>query len=202
MTKTTPKQDYHVGNLSPQLLVAARQILESVGPSKLSLRAVSKQVGVSSAAAYHHFPNRLDLVAHVAAQGFRELGKAIGRINLDLDKKSIIKQSLLAYYTFARNNPKMYQLMFGEELSGSQGNVTFAKARDEAFNHLVTGVARAINEAPEDSATITVAVSLWAYAHGLTSMVIQGAIVPSTEASNEHFVNKLFHGISSVLRDI
>ena len=68
---------YHVGNLAPQLLAAARTLLEEVGPTKLSLRAVSERVGVSATAAYHHFQNRNELISHLAAQGFAELAAAL-----------------------------------------------------------------------------------------------------------------------------
>ena len=71
------RDTYHVGNLAPQLLSAARDMLEEVGPTKLSLRAVSERVGVSSTAAYHHYANRAELIGHLAAQGFRELAKAL-----------------------------------------------------------------------------------------------------------------------------
>ncbi|WVM90740.1 helix-turn-helix domain-containing protein [Halopseudomonas pachastrellae] len=56
------RDTYHVGNLAPQLLAAARALLEEVGPTKLSLRAVSERVGVSATAAYHHFQNRNELI--------------------------------------------------------------------------------------------------------------------------------------------
>ena len=64
MSKTPQRarDTYHVGNLAPQLLQAAREMLEEVGPTKLSLRAVSERVGVSSTAAYHHYANRAELV--------------------------------------------------------------------------------------------------------------------------------------------
>ena len=67
------RDTYHVGNLAPQLLAAARALLEEVGPTKLSLRAVSERVGVSATAAYHHFQNRNELIGQLAAQGFAEL---------------------------------------------------------------------------------------------------------------------------------
>lgn len=71
------RDTYHVGNLAPQLLNAAREMLEEVGPTKLSLRAVSERVGVSSTAAYHHYANRAELIGQLAAQGFRELAKVL-----------------------------------------------------------------------------------------------------------------------------
>ncbi|MCP5581280.1 TetR/AcrR family transcriptional regulator, partial [Klebsiella pneumoniae] len=72
MSKTTERSrnTYHVGNLAPQLMLVAREMLEQVGPAKLSIRAISEKVGVSATATYHHYTNRIDLLSHLAAQGF------------------------------------------------------------------------------------------------------------------------------------
>ncbi|MEN0106875.1 MAG: helix-turn-helix domain-containing protein, partial [Pseudomonas sp.] len=111
MSKTPQRarDSYHVGNLAPQLLDAAREMLEEVGPTKLSLRAVSERVGVSSTAAYHHYANRAELIGQLAAQGFRELGIALRATDTDNSGLDKLRDASLAYFSFARANPALYQ---------------------------------------------------------------------------------------------
>ncbi|MFM6958585.1 MAG: TetR/AcrR family transcriptional regulator [Acinetobacter sp.] len=56
-----PRETYHVGNLEPQLLIQAKRMLEEVGPTKISIRAIAEQLGVSATAVYYHFANKDEL---------------------------------------------------------------------------------------------------------------------------------------------
>ena len=62
---------YRHGNLPVALLAAARQILDENGLESLGLRETARRVGVSATAAYRHFSSKNDLLASVAAEGFR-----------------------------------------------------------------------------------------------------------------------------------
>src|SRR6266404_3557169 len=66
---------YHHGHLREVLLQAAIQLIAEVGPAAFTLREVARRAGVSHNAPYRHFPDREDLLAAVAAQGFRELNE-------------------------------------------------------------------------------------------------------------------------------
>ena len=70
---------YHHGDLSRALVDAARRLLESEGPSALSLRAVAREAGVSPAAPYHHFKDKGELLDAVAHEGWLMLDEALGR---------------------------------------------------------------------------------------------------------------------------
>src|SRR3569833_3935703 len=68
---------YHHGDLRRALIDAARRLLESEGPSALSLRAVAREAGGSPAAPYHHFKYMSELLDAVAAEGWTMLDAAI-----------------------------------------------------------------------------------------------------------------------------
>src|SRR5260370_37166177 len=68
---------YHHGNLREALLEAAIRLIAEVGPTAFTLREVARRAGVSHNAPYRHFRDRDDLMAAVAAQGFRELTEAM-----------------------------------------------------------------------------------------------------------------------------
>src|SRR3954451_4133791 len=70
---------YHHGDLRRALIDAARRLLESEGPSALSLRAVAREAGVSPAAPYHHFKDKGELLDAVAHEGWTMLNTSIAK---------------------------------------------------------------------------------------------------------------------------
>ena len=70
---------YHHGDLRRALIDAARRLLESEGPSALSLRAVAREAGVSPAAPYHHFKDKGELLDAVAGEGWMMLDRLSSR---------------------------------------------------------------------------------------------------------------------------
>ncbi|BCD89081.1 TetR family transcriptional regulator [Pseudomonas solani] len=196
MSKTPQRarDTYHVGNLAPQLLDAAREMLEEVGPSKLSLRAVSERVGVSSTAAYHHYANRAELVGQLAAQGFRELG-AVLRIedggSTGLQK---LRDASLAYFSFARANPALYQLMFGPELASGEMPLDYIEARDRAFGELRRIIAEILGQGMDSAEVRRAALAGWSYTHGLASLVIHGVLQFPAGTTDARFVDSTLQG--------
>lgn len=188
------RTSYHVGNLAPRLLSAAREMLEQVGPTKLSLRAVSEKVGVSSTAAYHHFSNRAELVGQLAAQGFRELSLAL----IDRDRGSSgtakLRNASLAYFSFARSNPALYQLMFGPEVSLGEMTPEARKARLDAFGELQRIIGEYLQK-PVDSREVRQAsLAAWSHSHGLASLVIHNVIQFPEDMTDERFVDSSLRG--------
>src|SRR4051794_36605362 len=65
------RETYHHGDLSNSLVAAA---LEVIGKDEqLTLREVSRRVGVNHRAVYRHFADLTSLQAAVAEQGYRQL---------------------------------------------------------------------------------------------------------------------------------
>src|SRR5580658_4251245 len=89
---------YRHGNLPAALLAAARQILDENGLQAVGLRETARRVGVSATAAYRHFTNKEDLLASVAAEGFRELAAAMETGAAESDPLRAVG---LAYVEFA-----------------------------------------------------------------------------------------------------
>ena len=114
---TKPRETYHVGNLEPQLLIQAKRMLEEVGPTKISIRAIAEQLGVSATAVYYHFANKDELLSRLAATGFSELEFVLNQALAESTATTILKEVSLAYFRFAKRNPTMYQLMFGVQMT-------------------------------------------------------------------------------------
>src|SRR5277367_5189498 len=97
MDSTRP---YRHGNLPVALQAAARQILDESGMHAVGLRETARRVGVSATAAYRHFASKEDLLASVAAEGFRELGAAMEGATRGANPLS---RAGLAYVEFAQH---------------------------------------------------------------------------------------------------
>src|SRR3954465_8549124 len=95
---------YHHGALSRALVEAARKILETDGQAALSLRAVAREAGVSPAAPYHHFKDKVELLEAVAPEGWHELDVALSTARASTeDPRSRMTNLGVAYVCFARD---------------------------------------------------------------------------------------------------
>jgi AcrR family transcriptional regulator len=199
MKKTTSnsRTNYHVGNLSPVVVDAARAMLEEVGLAKLSLRAVSQKVGVSPAAIYHHFSNRGELVSLLAAQGFNELTEALEDRDRESWGATKMRLSFLSYFSFAIKNPALYQLMFGEEFTSTKRTPELQTARERAFGELKVIITEALDI--NDENTHNASLAAWAQIHGFASLVIHQAIQFPHGTTNEAIVENASRGLESLI---
>src|SRR5712691_11207355 len=132
-----PRKPYHHGHLQEVLLRTAIQLIGEVGPVGFTLREVARRAGVSHNAPYRHFSDREELLAAVAAQGFRELTHAM----LDAAKPQPnpldqLKRAGLAYVEFALRRPEHFTVMFEAPISKRKTPAS-AEAAEQAFGTLV-----------------------------------------------------------------
>src|SRR5271165_1633824 len=107
---TFPRRPYRHSNLPNALRAASRAILDEDGPDSVGLREAARRVGVSATAAYRHFSNKEDLLASVAAEGFKELAAAMETSAIESDTLCAVG---LAYVDFALQKRGLFRLMFG-----------------------------------------------------------------------------------------
>lgn len=68
---------YHHGNLSQALIAEAVTTVGNEGIEGLSLRRISTRVGVSHAAAYHHFADKAALMSAITVEAFTRLAESL-----------------------------------------------------------------------------------------------------------------------------
>ncbi len=102
-----------------------------------TLREIARRAGVSHNAPYRHFRDKDALLAAVAAQGFRELTRAM-RVPGERPSKALdkLKQSGLAYVAFAVRRLEHFTVKFDAPVSASK-DPEYTQASQEAFNTLV-----------------------------------------------------------------
>jgi AcrR family transcriptional regulator len=167
---------YHHGNLHQELLVKGLEQLKRVGPDKVSLRALAREIGVSQTAPYRHYADKNALLAALAAQGYSQLSHEIGQASLSVDDDEERFMAVgLAYIHFARTNPELYKLMFGSVLACSMDYPEFVEAGQQAFTVILDHVQQGINHklfAQKDPRML--GYGAWAMVHGIASLWIDG----------------------------
>lgn len=114
MVKKKATRPYHHGDLRAALLEVAEKALENGGSETLSLRELSRELGVSSMAFRNHFVNKQALLDALAQDGFNRLGVALNRAISDREQDfdtRIIKFAR-AYVRFAMKHAALFRLMF------------------------------------------------------------------------------------------
>jgi AcrR family transcriptional regulator len=174
---------YHHGDLRRALVEAATAIVAEDQNWEFSLREVARRAGVSHNAPYRHFPEKLDLLAAVAAEGFDSLRLAM--IEAAEGPKSPDDALVAigsAYVRFGTENPARYRLMFGAALAASKAALPplVGQAAAASRDVLATVVADGVRQnrfaaAPGDDDGLSIlALSAWATVHGLTMLIIDG----------------------------
>ena len=112
------RETYHHGDLSNALVAAALEVIAK--EEQLTLREVSRRVGVNHRAVYRHFADLTSLLAAVAEQGYRQLLIVLQEA-LDSAKRSAPEKRMEAlattYVAFAIDHSAHYRIMFGRRLN-------------------------------------------------------------------------------------
>jgi len=178
---------YHHGDLRNALLTAANKIMETEGPSGLSLRAVAREAGVSPAAPYHHFRDKAELLAAVAKQGFEALGHAMAQAR-DAEPDDPMLAMGVAYVVFARGNPTMYRVMTDcsrdkDDYPADPGDGVDPERPFQLVRRQLIASGAVAEDDEEGAHLITGA--LWCAVHGLAEMAGYDVFRPMIERMGE-----------------
>ena len=174
--KPAKRRTYHHGDLRNALLQAAWRIAARGGLRELTLR----EVGVTHAAPYHHFPTRTALLDAMAEVAFTGLGDAMEQASRGCDdpreRMFLIGR---AYIDFAREKPEQLEVMFrprNAELEGPAPE-TLAAVGHRAFAQLFDAVVacQAAGIAPAGSAH-DLALYAWTVVHGFSKLWAEGPL--------------------------
>lgn len=209
----TPKTNYHHGDLRNAVIARALEILEDGGADALSLRIIARDLGVSQPAPYHHFANRGDLLAALAARGFERLASGLQR-NLDAsaaqERRELgesIADLMRGYVRFAQKRPHLFQLMFNGDLERT-GHSDLALAASTSYRTLHEHVKSLLQAHEIDAEGAHATATIWSLQHGIASLIVGGAT--SSDAAKalsdvdgllEHAGNTLAQGFKAKVLD-
>ncbi len=169
------------------IVIAASELISSVGLDGLTLRRLADVFHVSAPALYAHFTDKNELLRAVAAREFDDLMADYRRIDEELgpdDPLSRIRSQAHTYVRRSRNDPELFRVMFlfPPDLGGlaSMPEGTELPAATQAFNMALDTVAQAIEQgAIEADDPLLVALTMWAGAHGIANVLLLGPNLPA-----------------------
>lgn len=171
------KTGYHHGDLSNQLVEAARQLVEEHGSERCTLAAACRIAGVSTAAPYRHFADKQELLHAVAERGFLGLSSQTRDYSKDFTEGSAEAIAAIgrAYVDFAVAQPGVFRLMFSateeDSVPDSLRNTAMA-----AYGVLLHQVAAHFALDEEAIKVREKALYLWTFVHGLSFLLIDGKL--------------------------
>ena len=142
----TPRGPCHPSDLANTLRRVARAMLDEASPDAVSLREAARRAGVSATAPYRHFANKEELLASVAAEGFKELAAAMETGATGSDRLGGVG---IAYFDFALQKRGLFRLMFGPILVERAKYPELDKAASAVFG-LLRRVAVSVDEWPRE----------------------------------------------------
>jgi len=161
---------YHHGDLPTALVRSAMEMLDEDGAVELSLRAVARRAGVSSAAPYRHFPDRTALLSAIAAVGYRQLMTELTAQHPAPANPEDLADLGVAYVEFALSRPGLFRVMFAE---GCDRTSPERVAAVEAIHAYLGAAVERIFDTDDPSA---VATGAWSLVHGLAFLFLDGKL--------------------------
>ncbi len=171
-----PRGRYHHGDLRRALVDASREIIAEQGAGALSLRGAARRLGVSHAAPLHHFKDKRELLAAVAAQGFDELATAMQRAEdrAGSDPRKRLNATGVAYVRFAAEHGALFRVMFGADLP-RDATAALEQSSKAAFQILVDAAREVVSESGVgDEELPVVTTAAWSVVHGLALLWLDG----------------------------
>jgi AcrR family transcriptional regulator len=141
MVKAAPRP-YHHGNLREALLRAAEKRLETGGVHTISLRELSRELGVSHTSPRRHFANKQALLDALALRGFERFDLILALATQDRGHNFQTRLTKLtrAFVSFAFKHSALLGLMFeAKHRAGAPRELL--EASEKAFGHAATAFA-------------------------------------------------------------
>jgi AcrR family transcriptional regulator len=148
---------------------AARSLLETDGIENLSMQAVADAVGVRAPSLYKRFANKQDLLRALTLDALAELQTAVEQGIQPSAPIANLERMASAYRNFAKQNPRIYRLIFAERQTGESDPVEL-QARLAAAGALL----RILQETLGPEKALMGARTLVAFLHGFLLMEMDG----------------------------
>jgi len=192
-----PLNSYHHGDLRDALVQAALQEAERGGPEAVSIKALTKKLGVSQPAPYRHFVDREALMQAVTAEAFRQFSAILRESIRKPSKQSKLSRFAQAALAFGLRRNGIYRLMFtSRTMAGAVSGSELRNAAMETFGLLLEAFeAPAIGLFRERQA-----LKIWAALHGMITLAEQGLLTGQlAHISREELLEEIVEQTKSAL---
>jgi AcrR family transcriptional regulator len=169
------KTGYHHRDLRQALIGAARQLIGAGQGADFSLSDACRMAGVTTAAPYRHFPDKMAIVDAVVAEAFLDM-TARARAAAEQFPAGARDRILAVgrvYLGFAIAEPALFRMMFGQRPGLAEGDIVTKSGRD-CFAYVLEEVIDYCGKNGVAGDARLVAIHLWTLVHGAASLTIDG----------------------------
>lgn len=170
------KSGYHHDDLRRALLDAALVRLRTGDVTSLTMQQLARAAGVSPGAPYHHFHDKLELIAALAEEGFSLWLEEVGRVAEEApDARAALLALAGGWVAFAARHPEHYRLMFLPEVGDRRRFASLHATSGKGLTILVELISRCLPRAPPGE-LLERAVAMWSAVHGFASLRNAGVL--------------------------
>ena len=177
---------YHRGNVAADLKAAALRLLNTERFEDISARRLCREVGVTYANFYNHFPSFDYLMLDIAADAFaNRVASNQAIIESHASRRDAMLEIAVATVEFAVKSPQLFRLMFGQ-IESEMGPPRF----DEEAGRSLRLLSRAVGATSIDDPN---AYAFFAFTQGLARIVSQKFLEAplKTAADRRRFVRRV-----------
>lgn len=201
-----PKRELQIPDMAAAIKDAAWSQIASDGASALSLRAISRHLGITAPAIYNYYASRDELVTALVIDAFDSLAESQLKAAATEPERPLdqLQACGRAYRRWAISFPERYLLIFGPPLAGYQMPRERVLPSSSRSLSVLVGIvetlraqgrlkAEGIPESPigdrayfeslrtlgieADHLSLTVAVLVWSRLHGIVSLELSGILL-------------------------
>ncbi len=183
--------DEETAESAPERLITATiSLLAEQGPSAIKARTVAAASGLSTMLVYHYFGGIPELTRAVIDRGFKELDRAFSQLPVTEDPIADLAVQALTCRRVARENPHLYDLMFGLSTRATYRPVADSGVRLSgrspafrgAYAHVAQACARLVSSGRiRQQDPDVVAAQLWSFVHGFITLELADTFVEFDE---------------------
>lgn len=123
MTDSAPRTARAIARreLTAAIVASARRQLAEIGPAALSVRAVTRDLGMASSAVYRYFPSRDELLTELLVVIYGELAERLHEADADLARDDLAGRWRTLGRTlrgWALDAPHEYAFLYGSPVPG------------------------------------------------------------------------------------
>ena len=179
------KTAYHHGELAQALVRAAMSQAAAGGVDSITMRAVAQRVGVTPAAAYHHFTSKEHLLAACAERAFAALLERFDAIMTRsfasaLDRFEAVGR---AYVAHALAHPAHFRIMFGSHMLDVADVLAAESAGRRARQVFEDAAAAVATELGAGVTTLQVIQVGWSGMVGVIMLVLERELGPEMDTA-------------------
>jgi AcrR family transcriptional regulator len=170
---------YHHGDLRTALVEAGLRALDRNRIEDISLRALARDLAVSPRAPYRHFATKEELLAAVAAEGFRRFSERLSARLDAVGSSPLARLRCVAetYVVFAVEHPAAFRVMYAPYATVEESAPELVRARADAHRGsqeiIAQGQAAGV---VREGDPMQLALVLWSSMHGLAVLLIEGQL--------------------------